>query len=483
MDYEAVIGLEVHVQLSTSSKIFSRSRASFGADPNTHIDPVTFGLPGALPVLNRKVVESAILLGLATHCEIRQKNTFARKHYFYPDLPKGYQISQFSEPICEKGNISVHVNESVRSIGITRIHMEEDAGKSIHDPSSRSSLVDLNRAGVPLLEVVSEPDLRSPAEAGAYVKALRQIVRYLGISDGNMEEGSLRCDANISLRPRGELKFGIRTEIKNINSFRFVERALEYEIARHAAILKQGNPVIQETRLFDSDEGVTKSMRSKEESADYRYFPDPDLPQIQIEQSWITSVRTSMPKLPEKYRAELVDELGLSEYDADVLLSEKAYVEYFFDTYNTSQDAKSSCSWITSELFGSLKKKDIDFAQCPITAKNLGTLIRLIGDETISGKMGKQVFEEMFESGKSPESIVEAKGLKQISDDSEILKFVQSVFDENPQQLAEYLDGKTKVHGFFVGKVMQLSKGSANPKKVNDLIKEELERRRTDTEQ
>ncbi|MCI5065344.1 Asp-tRNA(Asn)/Glu-tRNA(Gln) amidotransferase subunit GatB [bacterium] len=479
MDYETVIGLEVHVQLSTESKIFSSASAAFGGDPNTHIDPLTFGLPGSLPVLNRKVAESAILLGLALNCEIRKFNRFARKHYFYPDLPKGYQISQYDEPICEHGRLKISTENVERVIGVTRIHMEEDAGKNIHDARTRSSLIDLNRAGVPLLEVVSEPDLRSPAEAGSYLKTLRQIVRYLGISDGNMEEGSLRCDANISLRPKGQLKFGTRTEVKNINSFKFVERALNYEIARQLSILKGGGQVIQETRLFDSANGSTHAMRSKEESADYRYFPDPDLPPLIVEESWIEKVRAGMPQLPEQLMEKLHSELGLSEYDAAVLTSEKEDVEYFLACYKVCRNAKASSNWVTSELFGLLKKEGLSITESPIAAADLGELIRLIDDGTISGKMAKELFEEAFSTSRSPKEIMEERGLQQISDEGELQAVIAEVLEANPGQLAEYLGGKEKLKGFFVGQIMKATKGSANPKKVTELLDRELNTRKS----
>jgi aspartyl-tRNA(Asn)/glutamyl-tRNA(Gln) amidotransferase subunit B len=478
MEFETVIGLEVHVQLSTNSKIFCNASAAYGGEPNQYIDPVTLGLPGALPVGNKKVVEYAIMMGLATHCEIRRFNRFARKHYFYPDLPKGYQISQFDEPICERGHVDFYMDGTKRTVGLKRIHMEEDAGKNMHDSRTSSSLVDLNRAGVPLLEVVSEPEIHSPAEAAAYLKAIRQLVRYLGVSDGNMEEGSLRCDANISLRPVGELKFGTRTEIKNLNSFKFVERALEYEIARQTAVLKAGNKVIQQTLLFDSENGTTRPMRSKEESADYRYFPDPDLPPVVVEESWVQEVKGRLPRLPAEWAAELVNEYGLSLYDATVLTTERAFVEFYHQVVATSGNAKSACNWVTSEFFGALNKEGLEIAQSPVSATNLGELIKLVENETISGKMAKSVFEEMFATGKAPGVIVSEKGLKQMSNDEEILAVVRKEFDANPGQLAGYIGGNDRLHGFFVGLVMKATGGSANPKKVNDLIRQEAAARK-----
>lgn len=479
MEFETVIGLEVHVQLCTKSKIFCGASTLFGAEPNHYIDPLTFGLPGSLPVLNRKVVEDAMTVGLAMNCEIRSFNQFARKHYFYPDLPKGYQISQFEEPICERGSLSVEMDGVHRTIGIKRIHMEEDAGKNIHDSRTEASLIDLNRAGVPLLEVVSEPDLRSPTEAGAYLRTVRQLVRWLGVSDGNMEEGSLRCDANISLRPAGSLKFGTRTEIKNLNSFKFVERALEYEIARQLGVLRSGKEVIQQTLLFDSVNGTTHPMRSKEESSDYRYFPDPDLPPLKIEEAWINKVRGEMPKLPEAKAKELVEGYGLSEYDARVLTVERSYVDYYQEVFQICQNAKLACNWVTSELFGALKKLGLDVSSSPVKAKDLGALVKLIDAETISGKMAKTVFEQMIQTSKPPAELIEKLGLKQITSDDQILEFVRKAFDASVSQTSSYIAGDERLHGYFVGQVMKLSAGTANPKKVNELIKSEAQARRS----
>jgi aspartyl-tRNA(Asn)/glutamyl-tRNA(Gln) amidotransferase subunit B len=419
------------------------------------------------------------MMGLATNCEIRRFNRFARKHYFYPDLPKGYQISQFDEPICERGYVEFHLGDTKRTVGLKRIHMEEDAGKNMHDSRTSASLVDLNRAGVPLLEVVSEPELRSPAEASAYLKAVRQLVRYLGVSDGNMEEGSLRCDANISLRPVGQLKFGTRTEIKNLNSFKFVERALEYEIARQTALLKAGQAIVQQTLLFDSTNGTTRPMRSKEESSDYRYFPDPDLPPVVVEESWIREVQLQLPKLPAQWNNELVSEFGLSLYDATVLTGERASAEYFHNVVAACSNAKAACNWVTSELFGALNRDGIEIQDSPISAAQLGQLIKLIDDEVISGKMAKSVFEEMFSTRKDPLSIITEKGLKQLSNDDEILKVINAEFDANPGQLAGFIGGNDRLMGFFVGQVMKATGGAANPKKVNELIRQEALRRKS----
>ncbi|MBX7144262.1 MAG: Asp-tRNA(Asn)/Glu-tRNA(Gln) amidotransferase subunit GatB [Oligoflexia bacterium] len=478
MEFEAVIGLETHVQLCTKTKIFCSSSTEFGAEPNQHIDPVTLGLPGSLPVLNRQVLENAIMLGLAMNCEIRRYNRFARKHYFYPDLPKGYQISQYEEPICERGHLNVPMDGAIRTIGITRIHMEEDAGKNIHDSRTHSSLIDLNRAGVALLEIVTQPDLRSPAEASAYLRTLRQIVRFLGVSDGNMEEGSLRCDANISLRPVGQVKFGTRTEIKNLNSFKFVERALEYEIARQMSLLKSGKSIVQETMLFDSATGATRSLRSKEESADYRYFPDPDLPPLVIEEAYIRSIQERMPTLPEQRSKELVDGYGLTAYDAQVLTVERMNIDFFEEVFKVCQNAKLACSWLTSELFGALNTAGLDLKRSPVSARNLGELVKLIDSEAISGKMAKTVFEEMFATGKAPGEIVAARGLKQLTNDDDIAKVVESVFANNAKQLADYVGGNDRLHAFFVGQVMKSTQGTANPKKVNDIILSLIKKRR-----
>ncbi len=477
MDYEAVIGLETHVQLNTLSKIFCSAGTTFGEDPNNLIDPLTFGLPGALPVVNKRVIDSAILLGLGLNCQIRKFNRFARKHYFYPDLPKGYQISQSDEPICEHGRVTIEDNGTSRTIGITRIHMEEDAGKSIHDARTNSSLVDLNRAGVPLLEIVSQPDIRNAVEAGLYLKVIRQIVRWLGISDGNMEEGSLRCDANISLRPVGQLKFGTRAEIKNINSFKYVEKAIEYEIARQLKILKEGGTVIQETRLFNSETETTHEMRGKEGAADYRYFADPDLPPVVIEESWIQKIRQTMPVLPSEKKLELINTHKLTEYDAEVLTTEREFSDYFDAVFKVCKDAKLSCNWITSELFGALKKLHIDFSNNPISSEVLGELIKLIKEEVISGKMAKTIFEILIENpSKKIQEIIKEKGLKLISDPEEIRVLVNEVFKNNADNLKKFLDGNNKLHGFFVGQVLKLSAGNAKPELVNQIITEELKK-------
>lgn len=478
MEFEAVIGLEVHAQLTTQSKAFCSSSAEFGKGVNELCDPVTLGLPGALPVPNRRMVDFAIMLGLATHCEIKSYNRYARKHYFYPDLPKGYQISQYEEPICERGHVTVRMANGVRTIGITRIHMEEDAGKNIHDSRSNSSLVDLNRAGVPLLEIVSQPDIRTPEEASSYLKVLRQLLRYLEICDGNMEEGSMRCDANVSVRPVGETKFGTRAEVKNINSFKFVEKALEYEIARQISVIKSGAKVVQETRVFDSTTNTTHPLRSKEESADYRYFPDPDLPPLEIKDNWIEEVRSKMPILPEQAREKLINSYGLSDYDAGILTSERKFMDYFMVAFDVCGNPKGACNWISSELFGFLNKEGLTLEQSKVSAKDLGALVKLIDTEVISGKMAKTVFEDMCKTGSSPNLIVEEKGLKQITNPEEIRSIANKAIDGAGSQLAEYLGGNERLFGFFVGQAMKLSGGNLNPKVANQVIKEELDKRR-----
>jgi aspartyl-tRNA(Asn)/glutamyl-tRNA(Gln) amidotransferase subunit B len=454
--------------------MFSASSASFGGEPNVNIDPVTLGLPGSLPVANRLAIEFGIMLGLATNCKIRNFNRFARKHYFYPDLPKGYQISQFDEPLCEWGNVIIDIGGQKRTIGLERIHLEEDAGKNIHEAKLGASLIDLNRAGVPLLEVVSKPDLRSPEEAGAFLKALRQIVRFLGISDGNMEEGSLRCDANISLRPLGCTELGTRAEIKNINSFRFVEKALEYEIARQSSIIRSGERVVQETRLFDTSSGTTKTMRSKEESAEYRYFPDPDLPPVVVDSQWIEEIRSKMPKLPDQCRDELIGELGLSSYDADVLCAEPANLAYFREVLSECNNPKLSSNWITSELFAVLNKESISIEESPISAKYLGELLTLITKDILSGKMAKAVFEEVLSTGRSPSSIVKEKGLRQITGEDEISVIIEEVLSKHSGHVVDYLNGQERLFGFFVGQTMKATGGNADPKKVNEILKKAL---------
>ncbi len=477
MNYEVVIGLEVHVQLKTQSKIFCACSTEFGKPPNANTCPICLGMPGVLPVLNKKVVEYAIKACLATHCEVQPMSRFARKNYFYPDLPKGYQITQFELPIGLNGYINIQTNGAPKRIGLTRIHLEEDAGKSIHGENlgrPGKSYVDYNRTGVPLIEIVSEPDLRSPAEAREYLVQLKAILDYAEVSDVNMEEGSLRCDANVSLRPVGQAELGTRTELKNINSFKFVQKALEYEIERQAKILDQGDAVVQETRLYDSAKGVTFPMRSKEEAHDYRYFPEPDLVPTVCDAAWIDSVRQSLPEMPEQKRDRFVREYEIPEYDAGVLTTSKALADYFETCVKLFPQPKTVSNWIMGDLLRELKNNGKDIDDCPVTPERLTDLLKLIDDGTISGKMAKTVFEEIYRSGKPAAEIVKAKGLTQITDESALLKMVEDVIAANPGQAADFKNGKDKLMGFFVGQVMQASKGQANPALVNKLLKEKL---------
>ena len=478
MKYQAVIGLEVHVQLLTNSKIFCGCSTKFGAPPNSQTCPVCLGLPGALPVLNKKVVEYAIRAGLATNHSIAPRSVFARKNYFYPDLPKGYQISQYELPICINGHLDIEVEGEAKRIGITRIHMEEDAGKLVHADVpgiGDDSCVDLNRACTPLLEVVSEPDMRSPDEAIAYLKKLHQIVVYLGICDGNLEEGSFRCDANVSLMPVGSNVFGTRAELKNINSFRFIKQAIEYEIERQAEILDEGGRVVQETRLFDPNTGVTRSMRGKEEAHDYRYFPDPDLVPVLIDEAWVETVRQSLPELPEAKRQRFVSELGLPEYDAEVLAASRELAEYFDATCTLFPQAKTVSNWVMGEVSRALKEDNRDVVDCPVTPALLADLLKLIDKGTISGKIAKTVFDEMYRSGKTPETIVQEKGLVQVSDTGAIEAIIDEILAKEADKVAEYRSGKDKLFGFFVGQVMKASKGKANPAVVNELLLKKMQ--------
>lgn len=475
-EYEPVIGLEVHAQLLTKSKLFCSSSAVFGAAPNHNIDPLSTGQPGALPVLNKLAVEFAVRAGLATHCTIHEKSVFARKNYFYPDLPKGYQISQYDEPICTNGYIDCAVDGTTMRINIQRIHMEEDAGKSIHDlGSSAVSHVDLNRAGVPLIEIVSGPDLRTATQSTAYLKTLRAILMYLEICDGNMQEGSLRCDANISVRPRGTEKFGTRAELKNLNSFRYVEKAINYEIARQIAVIEGGDKVVQETRLWDEKENKTKSMRGKEEAHDYRYFPDPDLPPLVISSSWINEIKNALPELPEQKIERYQKELELTEYDARVLTGDKAIAEFFETAIKEHNSPKKIANWITTELLGHLNKLGEELDECKIRPHHIAGLVKLIDDGTISGKIAKKIFAEMYESGTAPAIIVEKQGLKQISDSGELEKIVDDIITKETKNVELYKSGKTGVMGFFVGQVMKATKGQANPQLVNELLRKKLD--------
>ena len=477
MKYQVVIGLEVHTQLTTNTKIFCGCSTRFGAQPNSQTCPVCLGFPGALPVLNQKVVEYAIRAGLATNCSITERSIFARKNYFYPDLPKGYQISQFDLPICQHGHLDIDIDGERKRIGITRIHMEEDAGKLVHADLpgiGDDSCVDLNRACTPLLEVVSEPDMRSADEAIAYLKKLHQIVMYLGICDGNLEEGSFRCDANVSLMPVGSSVFGTRAELKNINSFKFIKQAIEYEMERQAEILDEGGRIIQETRLFDPSTGTTRSMRGKEEAHDYRYFPDPDLVPVIVSNEWIEEVRATLPELPEAKRTRLTTELGLPEYDAEVLASSRELAHYFEETVALFAQPKTVSNWVMGEVTRALNEDGKSISDCPVSPALLADLLKLIEKGTISGKIAKTVFDEMYKTGKEPAAIVQEKGLVQVSDTGAIEAMIDEVLQKNSSQVDEYRSGKETLFGFFVGQVMRASKGKANPALVNELLLKKL---------
>jgi aspartyl-tRNA(Asn)/glutamyl-tRNA(Gln) amidotransferase subunit B len=477
MEWETVIGLEVHTQLATVSKIFSGASTTYGAEPNTQACAVDLGLPGVLPVLNAEVVRLAVKFGLATHSTVASRSVFDRKNYFYPDLPKGYQISQLALPIVHGGYLDIDLDEGVsKRIGITRAHLEEDAGKSLHENFQGMTGIDLNRAGTPLLEIVSEPELRSAKEAVAYMRKLHALVRYLGISDGNMQEGSFRCDANVSVRPVGQAEFGTRAEIKNINSFRFVEQAINFEVERQRLLLEAGGTVVQETRLFDPDRHETRPMRSKEEANDYRYFPDPDLLPVALDDDFIEAVRKTLPELPDDRKARFVSEHGLSEYDAGVLTASRELADYFEAVVAAAGgQGKLSANWVMGELSAALNRSDCDITDSPVTASALAAMLKRIEDGTISGKIAKQVFEAMWEGGGSADEIIEQQGLKQISDASAIEGIIRDVLDNNPKQLEQYRGGQEKLFGFFVGQVMKATQGKANPKQVNELLRKLLD--------
>jgi aspartyl-tRNA(Asn)/glutamyl-tRNA(Gln) amidotransferase subunit B len=473
-EYEPVIGLEVHAQLLTDAKIFCGCSTKFGATPNSHTCPICLGMPGVLPVLNKKVVEYLMKMALATNCRLNRECLFARKNYFYPDLPKGYQISQYAQPPAEHGWVDVEINGGKKKIGITRIHMEEDAGKLMHDEFNPVSHVDLNRTGVPLIEIVSEPDIRSAEEAAAYLKRLHETLVYLEICDGNMEEGSFRCDANVSLRPKGSETFGTRAELKNMNSFRNVQRALEYEIKRQQYILEGGGTVVQETRLWDDTAGVSHSMRSKEEAHDYRYFPDPDLVPVVIDDAWVEAVRLSLPELPLEKRERFLRDYNISAYDAGVLTSSRALADYYEEVVHLSAEPKIAGNWVMGDILRFLNEEKKDIGACPVTPAALAELIGLIKEGTISGKMAKEVVEEMYRTGSAPGAIVKEKGLVQITDEGALTQAIAEVIAKNPGQLAQYRAGKEKVFGFFVGQVMKATQGKANPQLINDLLKKML---------
>jgi aspartyl-tRNA(Asn)/glutamyl-tRNA(Gln) amidotransferase subunit B len=472
--YEAVIGLEVHAQLKTASKIFCGCSTKFGAGPNSQTCPICLGMPGVLPVLNRRVLEMAVKTGLALHCKISPYSRFARKNYFYPDLPKGYQISQYELPLCEQGYLEVAVNGQIKRIGIHRAHMEEDAGKNLHEGLEAASHVDLNRAGVPLLEIVSEPDIRSVDEAVAYLKTLRDILVYLDVCDGNMEEGSLRCEPNLSLRPVGQKEFGTRVELKNINSFRFVQKAMEYELRRQEKVLREGGRVVQETRLWNTEKEITVVMRSKEEAHDYRYFPEPDLVPMMIPADLVEEIRKTLPELPDAKRERFAREYGIPVYDAEVLTISKDLSHYFEACVAVYPQPKTVSNWIMTELLRELNNSGQEIADCPIPPERFAGLLKLIDDGTISGKIAKTVFEEMYRTGRFPEEIVKEKGLVQISDAGAIEALIDDVLNAHPNERESYRQGKTQLLGFFVGQVMKRSQGKANPGKVNELLKKKL---------
>ena len=479
MPWETVIGLEVHLQLATQSKIFSGSATTFGAEPNTQASAVDLAMPGMLPVLNTKAVRYAVMFGLGIGAEIGKRSIFDRKNYFYPDLPKGYQISQFEAPIVGRGDFEIQLEDgSTRSIGITRAHLEEDAGKSLHEDFHGQTGIDLNRAGTPLLEIVSEPDLRNAAEAVAYLKALHSLVLYLGISDGDMSQGSMRCDINISLRPQGSDTLGTRAEIKNVNSFRFVEKAIRHEIERQTDILEAGGTVVQETRLYDADRDETRSMRSKEVANDYRYFPEPDLLPVVIDDIYIEAIRAELPELPPQKRHRFVEQYALSSYDANVLADSRLLADYFESVVAGCGDAKIAANWVQVELLGQLNRNELDITASPVSAEALASLITRILDNSISGKIAKQVFEAMWQGEGSADDIIKARGLQQVSDSGELESMVDQVIADNPAQVQQFLaadDAKRKkLVGFFVGQIMKLSKGQANPQMVNQLLAKKL---------
>lgn len=478
MEWEVVIGLEIHAQLATKSKIFSGAATNYGAQPNTQACAVDLGLPGVLPVLNQEAVRMAIKFGLAIDAELTQRSVFARKNYFYPDLPKGYQISQFELPIVGKGQLTIELEDGTEKvIGITRAHLEEDAGKSLHENFHGQTGIDLNRAGTPLLEIVSEPDMRSAKEAVAYMKKIHALVQYLEICDGNMQEGSFRCDSNVSVRPKGQAEFGTRTELKNINSFRNVERAINVEIVRQIDLIESGGKVKQETRLYDADKNETDSMRSKEEANDYRYFPDPDLLPLELEQDMIEQVRATLPELPNAKRDRYINELKLSKYDASVITSNKAMADFYEQLLaeTDNKDPKLCANWVISDLAGALNKADIEINESPVSAKQLAGILVRISDNTISGKIAKQIFDTIWKGeGSDADAIIEEKGLKQVTDTGAIEALIDEVIANNPAQVEQYRGGKQQVFGFFVGQVMKASKGKANPAQVNEILKEKL---------
>ena len=474
MEWETVIGLEIHAQLNTKSKIFSGASTQFGAQPNSQACAVDLGLPGVLPVVNKEAVSKAVRFGLAVDAHINQINVFDRKNYFYPDLPKGYQISQLELPIVGEGKIDIVVDGESKTIGVTRAHLEEDAGKSIHDLYDDYTAVDLNRAGTPLLEIVSEPDMRSAEEAVAYAKKIHSLVQYIDICDGNMQEGSFRCDANVSIRPLGQKEFGTRTELKNINSFKFLEKAINLEVERQQDLLEDGGRVIQETRLYDADKNETRSMRSKEEANDYKYFPDPDLLPVEVTNELLEQIKKELPELPHQKKARYVESLELSDYDADVITSNKAIADYYERMIANNSNAKLCANWVMGELSGALNKDQLDISQSPISPEELSFLVERISDNTISGKIAKDVFKALWNQEGSVDQIIDSKGLKQITDTGEIEKIIEEVISNNSAQVDQYRSGNEKILGFFVGQIMKATNGKANPKQVNDILREKL---------
>jgi len=476
MEWETVIGLEIHAQLRTKSKIFSSASTAFGAEPNTQACAVDLGLPGVLPVVNAEAIRMASKFGLATNSEVCKHSVFARKNYFYPDLPKGYQISQMELPIVGKGSIDIELEDgSKKTIGITRAHLEEDAGKSLHEDYHGMTGIDLNRAGTPLLEIVSEPDMRSAKEAVAYMRKIHSLVQYLEICDGNMAEGSFRCDANVSVRPKGQKEFGTRAELKNINSFRFVERAINLEVERQIDVIEDGGEVVQETRLYDADKHETRSMRSKEEANDYRYFPDPDLLPVVLDDAYLESVRKTLPELPAEKAARFVSELSLSEYDAGILTASRDLADFFETVIGESVDAKLAANWMIGDVSARLNKEDLSIAECPVSATLLAGMLKRIEDNTISGKIAKDVFNGMWDGDGDADTVIEKKGLKQITDDSAIEAMINEVIANSPNQTEQYRAGKDKLFGYFVGQVMKASQGKANPAQVNKILKQKLD--------
>jgi len=475
-NWEAVIGLEIHVQLSTKSKLFSGASTNFGALPNTQACNIDLAMPGVLPVLNEEVLRMAIKLGKALNADINSPTSFARKNYFYPDSPKGYQISQMDKPIVESGYLDIDTENGVKRIGVTRAHLEEDAGKSLHDDFDGQSGIDLNRAGTPLLEIVSEPEINTPQEAVAYLKSIHSIIRYLEISDGNMAEGSMRCDANVSVRKKGDTKLGTRTETKNVNSFRFVEKAIQYEIDRQINELESGNQITQETRLYDSQANTTRPMRSKEFANDYRYFPEPDLLPINLEKQFIEEVMATMPEMPTQKKTRFVSEFNLSEYDAHLLAADKDLADFFEAVVKFSKSPKLSANWIMGELSAELNNENLTINESKITSNQLGQLILRIEDGTISGKIAKEIFEKLWSSDNEVDEIIKSEGLEQVTDDKAIESMIDGVINNNPEQLEQYRSGKDRLFGFFVGQVMKASQGKANPKQVNDILRKKLEK-------